>query len=308
MIRKTFKLFMSIIPFFVLFWCLYTFPTILQSYNQFKQTYTPNNFIHISDNFDSEYDSIINRNGIEQDLWEINQFLHNSDFFTFGESFFSPIFIYSNDTEISADALHIDNQAWDLFSLSIQSGREFSESDFMLTDQSPNTSIIMGSDFKSKYKIGDKLSLYSTGNQFIGEVCGFLTENSEIIMYNKPISLTSSIILPNKDYSTLFETDNSNNKSIYPESFLKSIKYDLLSRNNGVYISDHTKKEISDLINEEYAEYELPTISLSAKYDDLNLFFIISISILVFLTFASLCCSIVIIIRKHHLYHSKNKS
>lgn len=305
MIKTKFKNMMKVVPIFIIFWCLLTLPTLLKTYNSFKQTYTPNNFIHISDNFDSEYETIINKKGIEQDLWAINQFLHSANLFAFGEAFFSPITIYSNTgEETQADALHIDNQAWKFFSLETQSGRKFNEADYMLTKQSPNTSIIMGSDFKSNYKTGDKISLYSTGNQLVGEVCGFLKDNSEIVMYNRSISLSSTILLPNKNYSALFKADSFDNSAMYSEAFLKSVKYDLLSRNNGIYISDYSKTKVLDYINKEYAAHQLPTVSLSAKYSDLNLFLILSICIRICFALISFCYLFIIVRRKYHAYHS----
>lgn len=94
-------------------------------------------------------------------------------------------------------AIQIGQSASDFFNLSknISSGKYFSSGDYIYTHDK-NIPILLGSDYKGIYNIGDSMEFSYLLTDFIGEVIGFMDQNESVSSNAKNIMLNTYIIMP----------------------------------------------------------------------------------------------------------------
>lgn len=90
------------------------------------------------------------------------------------------------------NCISMDQDAWDLYDLSLSEGSEFAETDYSLTEK--KLPLILGSEFKEYYDIGDEIPLLYFFEEWTGVVQGFL-EDDEVIKQDWTEYLLDKIIL-----------------------------------------------------------------------------------------------------------------
>lgn len=92
------------------------------------------------------------------------------------------------------NCISMDQDAWDLYDLSLSEGSEFAETDYSLTEK--KLPLILGSEFKEYYSLGDEIPLLYFSDEWIGVVQGFLTEGEVIKQDWTEYSLDTRILVP----------------------------------------------------------------------------------------------------------------
>lgn len=88
------------------------------------------------------------------------------------------------------------------FNLSIISGRSFSDDDFVYT-HGGKMPVIMGSNYKSIYRLGDCFNASYLFSPFCFEIIGFLDNNCNISISNLYIPLDDCIVMPSFEFEEL---------------------------------------------------------------------------------------------------------
>ncbi|MCI8701077.1 MAG: hypothetical protein HFE53_02090 [Turicibacter sp.] len=92
------------------------------------------------------------------------------------------------------NCISMDQDAWDLYDLSLSEGSEFTETDYSLTEK--KLPLILGSEFKEYYDIGDEIPLLYFYEEWTGVVQGFLEDDEVIKQDWTEYSLDTRILVP----------------------------------------------------------------------------------------------------------------
>lgn len=92
------------------------------------------------------------------------------------------------------NCISMDQDAWDLYDLSLSEGNEFAGTDYSLTEK--KLPLILGSEFKEYYDIGDEIPLLYFSEEWTGVVQGFLEDDEVIKQDWTEYSLDTRILVP----------------------------------------------------------------------------------------------------------------
>ncbi|NCE78336.1 hypothetical protein [Turicibacter sp. TS3] len=92
------------------------------------------------------------------------------------------------------NCISMDQDAWDLYDLSLSEGNEFAGTDYSLTEK--KLPLILGSEFKEYYDIGDEIPLLYFYEEWTGVVQGFLEDDEVIKQDWTEYSLDTRILVP----------------------------------------------------------------------------------------------------------------
>lgn len=92
------------------------------------------------------------------------------------------------------NCISMDQDAWDLYDLSLSEGSEFAETDYSLTEK--KLPLILGSEFKEYYALGDEIPLLYFSDEWTGVVQGFLEDDEVINQDWNEYSLDTRILVP----------------------------------------------------------------------------------------------------------------
>ncbi len=193
---------------------------IYQEKNDFEQQY-----FHLADLQNIQNDSLgqlLDQDNILERLNNFKQELKESEKFTFIE--FLPNVVefigewdkpdqlvngYEYGKDLKNQTVHVNNKellitpincismdqdAWDLYDLSLSEGSEFTETDYSLTEK--KLPLILGSEFKEYYDIGDEIPLLYFYEEWTGVVQGFLEDDEVIKQDWTEYSLDTRILVP----------------------------------------------------------------------------------------------------------------
>lgn len=143
------------------------------------------------------------------------------------------------------NCISLDQDAWDLYKLSLSEGAAFEDADYILTEK--KLPLILGSEFKDYYSLGEEIHLLYFSDEWTGVVKGFLTEGAVIKQDLTEYSLDTRILVPSfKKMSEEIEF-NLRNKIMYAQ-----LEGYVLLEDKSDY--SKTRKEIEQLTQ----RYELP--------------------------------------------------
>lgn len=169
---------------------------------------------------------------------EKDSFLNNDklkDFSVFDDTY---------DTEI-INCLFLSGRAFEALGLELDEGRAFTDND--ITNNSPDSpvAVILGSDYKGVYKIGDKIDYKSDGMNDCAEVVGFLKADNCYRLKEQSNNLNRHMIFP---------------VSFFPRDFNKEIKQNI---NNHSYIhTDDPDLDLQTYVNGITTKYGFYTLRL----------------------------------------------
>ena len=104
------------------------------------------------------------------------------------------------------NCISMDQDAWDLYDLSLSEGNEFAGTDYSLTEK--KLPLILGSEFKEYYDIGDEIPLLYFSEEWTGVVQGFLEDDEVINQDWNEYSLDTRILVPSfKEMSDKIDED-----------------------------------------------------------------------------------------------------
>ncbi len=146
------------------------------------------------------------------------------------------------------NCISMDQDAWDLYDLSLSEGSEFTETDYSLTEK--KLPLILGSEFKEYYDIGDEIPLLYFSEEWTGVVQGFLEDDEVINQDWNEYSLDTRILVPSfKEMSDKIDEDL-RKKITYAQ-----LEGDVLLKDKAEY--SKANKEIKKLSQKYNLPYEL---------------------------------------------------
>ena len=245
-----------------------------QEKNDFEQQY-----FHLADLQNIQNDSLgqlLDQDNILERLNNFKQELKESDKFTFIE--FLPNVVefigewdkpnqlvngYEYGADLKNQTVHVNNKellitpincismdqdAWDLYDLSLSEGNEFAGTDYSLNEK--KLPLILGSEFKEYYDIGDEIPLLYFSEEWTGVVQGFLEDDEVINQDWNEYSLDTRILVPSfKEMSDKIDEDL-RKKITYAQ-----LEGDVLLKDKAEY--SKANKEIKKLSQKYNLPYEL---------------------------------------------------
>lgn len=146
------------------------------------------------------------------------------------------------------NCISMDQDAWDLYDLSLSEGNEFAGTDYSLTEK--KLPLILGSEFKEYYDIGDEIPLLYFSEEWTGVVQGFLEDDEVINQDWNEYSLDTGILVPSfKEMSDKIDEDL-RKKITYAQ-----LEGDVLLKDKAEY--SKANKEIKKLSQKYNLPYEL---------------------------------------------------
>lgn len=146
------------------------------------------------------------------------------------------------------NCISMDQDAWDLYDLSLSEGNEFAGTDYSLTEK--KLPLILGSEFKEYYDIGDEIPLLYFYEEWTGVVQGFLEDDEVINQDWNEYSLDTRILVPSfKEMSDKIDEDL-RKKITYAQ-----LEGDVLLKDKAEY--SKANKEIKKLSQKYNLPYEL---------------------------------------------------
>lgn len=146
------------------------------------------------------------------------------------------------------NCISMDQDAWDLYDLSLSEGNEFAGTDYSLTEK--KLPLILGSEFKEYYDIGDEIPLLYFYEEWTGVVQGFLEDDEVIKQDWTEYSLDTRILVPSfKEMSDKIDEDL-RKKITYAQ-----LEGDVLLKDKAEY--SKANKEIKKLSQKYNLPYEL---------------------------------------------------
>ncbi len=141
--------------------------------------------------------------------------------------------------------VQISENIFDLFDLSLLSGRIFTEDDFVLTQSKP-VAVLLGSDYQKFYQIGDVFFAEHGIERLSFIVIGFLNDGSIIPEGGRLVNLSTYMVIPAFSSFDL-------------KSYHHYARINLSQQANGFIICERKGMDISDYVNQ-----------LSVKYSTFN--------------------------------------
>ena len=146
------------------------------------------------------------------------------------------------------NCISMDQDAWDLYDVSLSEGNEFAGTDYSLTEK--KLPLILGSEFKEYYDIGDEIPLLYFSEEWTGVVQGFLEDDEVINQDWNEYSLDTRILVPSfKEMSDKIDEDL-RKKITYAQ-----LEGDVLLKDKAEY--SKANKEIKKLSQKYNLPYEL---------------------------------------------------
>ena len=146
------------------------------------------------------------------------------------------------------NCISMDQDAWDLYDLSLSEGNEFAGTDYSLNEK--KLPLILGSEFKEYYDIGDEIPLLYFSEEWTGVVQGFLEDDEVINQDWNEYSLDTRILVPSfKEMSDKIDEDL-RKKITYAQ-----LEGDVLLKDKAEY--SKANKEIKKLSQKYNLPYEL---------------------------------------------------
>ena len=146
------------------------------------------------------------------------------------------------------NCISMDQDAWDLYDLSLSEGNEFAGTDYSLTEK--KLPLILGSEFKEYYDIGDEIPLLYFSEEWTGVVQGFLEDDEVINQDWNEYPLDTRILVPSfKEMSDKIDEDL-RKKITYAQ-----LEGDVLLKDKAEY--SKANKEIKKLSQKYNLPYEL---------------------------------------------------
>ena len=146
------------------------------------------------------------------------------------------------------NCISMDQDAWDLYDLSLSEGNEFAGTYYSLTEK--KLPLILGSEFKEYYDIGDEIPLLYFSEEWTGVVQGFLEDDEVINQDWNEYSLDTRILVPSfKEMSDKIDEDL-RKKITYAQ-----LEGDVLLKDKAEY--SKANKEIKKLSQKYNLPYEL---------------------------------------------------
>ncbi|MCR4598529.1 MAG: ABC transporter permease [Acetatifactor sp.] len=132
----------------------------------------------------------------------------------------------------------LGRNVFDLFQIQLSQGRGFEQEDYTLTP-SGRISIILGSNYRNQYKVGDRVFISFVFAEREAEIVGFMEEGSNVFYRDRFINLDRYVIMP------IFENDDYEGQTI----FNFSTNYFYVLRNSGLIVTKLSKKGIESIIS-----------------------------------------------------------
>ena len=146
------------------------------------------------------------------------------------------------------NCISMDQDAWDLYDLSLSEGNEFAGTDYSLTEK--KLPLILGSEFKEYYDIGDEIPLLYFSEEWTGVVQGFLEDDEVINQDWNEYSLDTRILVPSfKEMSDKIDED------LQKKITYAQLEGDVLLKDKAEY--SKANKEIKKLSQKYNLPYEL---------------------------------------------------
>lgn len=219
-------------------------------------------FIHSMDNFDDYFSEIHSRKNIVEELIDINDNMHNSHSFKFVEMSATNIYTYAlnRSEQKNIKAIYCGEEFFELFDIHTENNTYFEKNDF--TFNSDRVSLIIGSNLKSEYSIGDTIRFYRQGFLVDGIVIGVLESNQFIEFYGNVTNIDDCFIIPFPSFTK---------EQLIDEETRELAFRVMLDRNNGIVIPNASKATIQAELNDYTQKHNLPDYSLSVSYNERNL-------------------------------------
>lgn len=226
--------------------------------NVYKETYIEGNYYILGDRFVGDAEAELTNNPEWRSiLKQLNIKLNSSDLFTYLEmrnASLSIIGYSGSDTNLynyeygdgnlykatTADgystvkAFMLGSKAFDHFAIEIEEGRGFTEEEYDL-DNLKVMPILLGSNYRDAYKIGDIIQVqfvFFTGE---AEVIGFLSDHASLTNSTQQISLSRYAVFP------LFTPSETTGSQAYRMLYFQ--------KNNGLIYSKASANDVQDLVS-----------------------------------------------------------
>lgn len=141
------------------------------------------------------------------------------------------------------------------FGIKIHEGEQFEDNDFILSEEP--ISVILGSNFADKYKVGDSLYINFVFGEREAKIKGILEEGSNLYYNGKYINLDRNVIMP------IFINDEYNGKSVF--RFETNQFYTL--RNSGLLATKLSAEDVQEIISEYSKEAGFESGYYVTEYD-----------------------------------------
>ncbi|MRX71470.1 ABC transporter ATP-binding protein [Bacillus lacus] len=156
-----------------------------------------------------------------------------------------PPYTLNNKSYRTIKSMQLNSAVFELNNLQLESGRTFDGDEYIFEQKENTMPIILGSDFSSVYQLGDTIEIDYYQKQFKGTVIGFFSPLQKIVTATQPeIILDRYLIIPAMYFSE--PPSRMVNNSLDNELFFKA---SLLSRSNGLIITEFSPLEIRKTIN-----------------------------------------------------------
>lgn len=213
--------------------------------------------MHTVDLFDENFSEIRSRKNILEQLKDINHKFNTSNNFDFIEINLSSV--YGNN-KIKYNAAYFDENVMDYFSLKTENNKKFERNYF--ENNLKNIPIILGNNYKSQYKIGDKIKLIIRGYETDCYILDFINKGESIIYFNTQVNLDDYFIIP------FIKTINDKEYSL---NDINEYNFRLLlDKNNGLVIPKNNLKNVKLEIKNISNSYSLPYTLSTSYLEDTN--------------------------------------
>ncbi|AOY77582.1 hypothetical protein [Clostridium formicaceticum] len=147
----------------------------------------------------------------------------------------------SDELFVGVKAVHVSENVLSEFGMSLDEGKIFSQKDFIL-DENNNVKVILGSEYKEYYRIGDTFEGINLFEKMVFEVIGFLPPDTYMPVKGSLFYLDRYMIIP--AFSQV-------NFAQYPQF----AKITLLQQANGQIITSDANINIEKLVNDLTLKY-----------------------------------------------------
>ena len=164
---------------------------IYQEKNDFEKQYYQ--LVDLESTENGSLRQLLNQDDLLTRLNAFNEDLRKSEQFTFIE-FLPNVVEIIGEWDKPAELVNGYEYAWNLYDLSLSEGSEFEDIDYILTEK--KLPLILGSEFKDYYSLGDEIPLVYFFEEWTGVVKGFLEEDEVIKQDWNEYLLNKTILVP----------------------------------------------------------------------------------------------------------------
>lgn len=158
------------------------------------------------------------------------------------------MFLKYNDVQNIYKSLQVNSNFFDYFSLHTREGRLFSEDDYSINNAV--IPVILGSSYNGYLKLDQIIDISYLEVEFKAQIIGFLKEGSYYNNTYKLEYLDEYMIFPSLESENIYEEDS---------SFMLKL---LLDKGNGYIASEHSAKEIQQMLTEQCLKLDIIPYSL----------------------------------------------